>query len=154
MADTTGPGRCPECGAEIPPDGACRDNFHALLAMEWQIPGGPGEEVHFLAVATYGLQHPDSMGFTMETLIGLRAAVADVLAGSVSMEDIRVRMRTVAPATGRVTRRPGDATPRWTKRSWPVVITHVTAGGFEHYGQRVRGWAELVLASGGELTPH
>jgi hypothetical protein len=151
MADSIGTRRCPECGGEIPRGGACRENFHALLAMEWEIPGGPGEVAHFLAVASYGLQHPDSMGFTMVTLSGLREAVADALAGSASMADIRVRVRRLA-AAGRVTRRTVDVTPCWANPSWPMAITHVISDGLENYGQRVRDWARSVISSGGELT--
>lgn len=68
---------CPECGAPVPPGASCQANFHALLALEWDIPGGPGEIVHFFAVATYGIQHPDSMGYTKATVNGLLGAVRD-----------------------------------------------------------------------------
>jgi hypothetical protein len=51
---------CPECGAAAPEGGTCRDNFHALLLLEAEVPGGPGRLPHFYAVASYGLQHPGS----------------------------------------------------------------------------------------------
>jgi hypothetical protein len=72
---------CPECGAAVPEGGTCRDNFHALLLLQSEIPGGPGGLAHFYAVASYGLQHPGSMNCTAETLAGLRAAVTDSLDG-------------------------------------------------------------------------
>jgi hypothetical protein len=46
----------PECGAAVPDGAMCRDNFHAPLLLESEIPGGPGSVAHFYAVATYGLQ--------------------------------------------------------------------------------------------------
>ncbi len=93
---------CSECGAEVPAGGACRDHFHALLGLEWQIPGGPGELSHFYAVATYGLQHPQGMNYTADTIAGLRQAVADALDGRATIEDLRRRVR-----------REGDAEVRW-----------------------------------------
>lgn len=53
--------KCPECGAPLPEGGSCRDNFDALLALEWEIPGGPGEIAHFYAVGSYVLQHPEEL---------------------------------------------------------------------------------------------
>jgi hypothetical protein len=45
-----------ECGAAVPDGATCCGNFHALLLLESEIPGGPGIVAHFYAVATYGLQ--------------------------------------------------------------------------------------------------
>src|SRR5262245_18455556 len=84
----TMPGRCPECGCVVSDGQLCLDHFHALLLLEWQIPGGPGEVPHFYAVAGYGLQHPDTMNHTVEALAGLRQAVADHLAGRATLEQI------------------------------------------------------------------
>jgi len=53
-------GACPDCGA--PGGASCRDHFHALLLLESEIPGGPGNTTHFYAVGSYALQHPESMG--------------------------------------------------------------------------------------------
>src|SRR5688500_18118107 len=99
---------CPECGAAVPEGGTCRDNLPALLLLESQIPGGPGDLAHFYAVASYGLQHPGSMNYTAETVAGLRAAVADALDGRATVADIRRRMRQQAEGPRRVTRRAGD----------------------------------------------
>ena len=90
---------CPECGAVLPDGGSCRDHFHALLLLEWDIPGGPGAMAHFLAVATYGLQHPEGMRYTAETLAGLRASVADALDGRASIDDLRRRARRATNAS-------------------------------------------------------
>src|SRR5207244_3243595 len=93
---------CPECGAAVPDGGSCRDHFHALLLLEGEIPGVAGSILHFYAVATYGLQHPDSMNYTAESLTGLRAAVADALDGRATVGDLRRRSRRHADGRRRV----------------------------------------------------
>ena len=138
------PGVCPECGAAVPDGGSCRDHFHALLLLESEIPGGPGAVPHFLAVATYGLQHPASMNYTAAALAGLRACVADQLDGRATLEDIRRRVRAGAAAAGRVTRRPGDEVVRWPVASWPMTVADVLAGGAEGYAERVTVWARSI----------
>ena len=87
---------CLECGAPLSEGTSCRDHFNALLLLEWQIPGGPGALAHFYAVATYGLQHPDSMNYTEDTLAGLKTAVVDALDGRVTLAELRLRTRHTA----------------------------------------------------------
>ena len=96
---------CPECGAPVPEGGSCRDHFHALLLLEGEIPGVAGSILHFYAVATYGLQHPDSMNYTAEALAGLRAALADALDGRVTVGELRRRGRRDAGGPERVLER-------------------------------------------------
>ena len=94
--------------APIQAGGSCRDHFHALLLLEGEISEVPGSILHFYVVATYGLQHPDSMNFTAEALAGLREAVADSLDEKATMEEIRHRAREGARKLGRITRRAGE----------------------------------------------
>ena len=101
----------------MPDGGVCRDHFHLLLAREWEIPGGPGERAHFFAVATYGLQHPGEMGYTRETLHGLRSAVADALSGNAGILELRERAGAGAQRQGRATRREEEPEVRGTSRS-------------------------------------
>jgi hypothetical protein len=112
---------CPECGAAIPDGATCRDNFHALLLLESDIPGGPGSLAHFYAVASYGLQ---------------RATVAD----------IRRRMRQQTEGARRVTRRPGDPEPAWHRGPWPMSVAEVLTVEAEQgaYGTMVERWARSV----------
>ena len=135
---------CLECGAAVPQGGSCRDHFHALLLLESQVPGAPGGWPHFYAVATYGLQHPDGMSFTAEALGGLRASVADALAGRATLEAIRRRARRGAARVGRVTRRAGEAAVRWCVENWALTVVDVCAGGVEGYAERVECWARSV----------
>lgn len=139
--------RCTECGAVLLTESGCQRHFHDLLALEWEIPGGPGELAHFYAVATYGLQHPVAMNFTVETLNGLRDAVSDALAGNATLEDLRKRVRASSTVAGRVTRREGDRAVRWKVETWPMTITDVLTvrADREDYLDRVSRWAASVL---------
>lgn len=138
---------CPECGTELVEPASCRDQFHALLALEWQIPGGPGELPHFFAVASYGLQHPAGSGLTVEAVEGLRQAVADALDGRATVADLRRRARAGAGAAGRVTRRERDPEVRWDIASWPLTVTDVLSVPLsrEQYAERVSRWARSIL---------
>lgn len=137
--------RCPECGAPVAKGAVCRDTFHALLALESLVPGGPGRLPHFYAVATYQLQHPESMRLTVSALAGLRAAVSDALDGAVGIPDLRERAQRGATAAGRVTRREGDVVPVRTVTEWSVNVSEVLDGGVEGYAERVAEWAVGVL---------
>lgn len=145
--------RCPECGAPVAAGTACRDSFHALLAYEWAVPGGPGELAHFYAVASYGLQHPRSMGFTVETAVMMRDTLAEVLAGTLTLEQTRGRVRAGASAGGRITRRGDEAVPDWSVVKWPIVVTEVLPEDPSEYLARVEAWARSVVETVGVRNP-
>jgi len=138
---------CPECGAPVSAGSSCQENFHALLFLEAEIPEGPGSVAHFYAVASYGLQHPESMGYTVATLEGLRSAVVDILEGAATIADIRRRVRYDAAQAGRVTRRNGDVVPHWPIASWPITVDQIVSGGREGYDEHVEQWARSVIAA-------
>src|SRR5262245_49543693 len=142
---------CPECGAPIPEGGSCRDHFHALLLLEGEIPGVGGSILHFYAVATYGLQHPDSMNYTADALAGLREALSDALDGRATLHDLRHRARRTANGPQRVTRRAGDADVSWRRGEWPMTVADVctadTLGTYdthEEYAERILRWSRSV----------
>jgi hypothetical protein len=135
---------CPECGAAISDGGLCRDHFHALLLLESEIPGGPSALPHFLAVASYGLQHPGGMNYTAEALAGLRAAVADVLDGRLTISRLLRRTRRHVDGAVCITRRAGEGEVSWHRDGWPVTVADVCAGGVEGYADRVLCWARSV----------
>jgi hypothetical protein len=147
--------RCTECGAPLPPRGSCREHFDTLLAREWQIPGGPGALPHFFAVATWGLQHPRAMNYTMDTVTGLRRAIADALSGDASIEELRRRARAGAGQAGRVTRREGDAEVDWHIAAWPMTVVDVLPAmtARDIYAQRVTEWARSVVETLNERHP-
>jgi hypothetical protein len=137
---------CPECGAPTPEGSSCRDQFHALLLLEAEIPGGPGALPHFYAVASYGLQHPDSMNYTAAALAGLRASLADVLDGRATLDEIGHRTRRALDGPVRVTRRRGDAVVPWLRGRWPMTDADVLTvdRDADTYGERVARWARSV----------
>ena len=135
---------CPECGGPVPDGGSCRDNFNALLLLEWQIPGGPGALPHFYAVSIYGLQHPDSMNYTADALAGLREALGDVLDGRVTVPELRRRIRRNVNGQARVTRRAGEKMVAWQRGNWPMTVADVCPGGVDGYADRVVRWARSV----------
>ena len=137
--------RCPECGARLRQGTACRDNFHDMLALEWQVPGGAGELAHFYAVSAYILQHPDSMSYTVESLAWLRTAVADSLAHGARVEDLRAGARREGRAAGRVTRRAGDSVRRRCVSGWSMTVADVLEAGVDDYCEHVRSWAASVI---------
>jgi hypothetical protein len=139
----------------VPPGGSCREHFETLLAQEWQIPGGPGELPHFFAVATYGLQHPRAMRYTIDTVTGLRQAVADALVGRASIEELRRRARVAVMRAGRITRRPGDPEIEWRIAAWPMTIVDILPAMAEReaYAQCVSRWAQSVIGILGSHHP-
>ena len=147
------PSRCRECGAPVPPSGSCHEHLEVLLAQEWQIPGGPGELPHFFAVATYGLQHPRAMNYTIDTVTGLRQAVADALIGRASIEELRRRARVGAKRAGRITRQGRDPEVDWRIAAWPMTIVDILPAMADRdaYAQCVSQWAHSVI---GILNDH
>ena len=139
-------GPCPECGAATPAGASCSVHFQALLLLESEIPGGPGLLPHFYAVASYGLQHPDSMNYTADALVGLRAGLADVLDGHTTLDELRRRTRRAMDGAVRVTRRGGDAVVPWRRGYWPMNVADVLTVEPDPiaYAARVTRWARSV----------
>ena len=129
------------------------DLFHALLLLEAELPGGPGEVPHFFAVASYGVQHPRSMGYTLETVRGLQGELAAVVRGETQLSDVRRRVRFRASAEGRVTRRSGDVVPGWPAVRWPLTVADVLAHGVDGYPEWVARWASAVVETVDGLEP-
>ena len=144
--------RCAECGAPLDDGRACRDYFEEMLTLEARVPDAPGALPHFLAVASYNLQHPSS--FTVEAIEGLRMSVADVLAGHATLADVRRRAARGAGGTKRVRRRAdeGPSTGLW-RREWPMTVRDVCRVGPDQYAERVREWAVSIIATTDGL-PH
>jgi hypothetical protein len=138
---------CGDCGAQLDPGRICRDYFNDLLALEGQVPGGPGNTAHFLAVASYNLQHPSD--FTPEVLAGLRETFSDVLGGRATVADALARARKATDGSTRVLRRPGDPATRpngWPSR-WGMTVRDVCDVPVSRYLQQVQAWAISVDAA-------
>ena len=140
---------CPECGAPLADERSCRDYFHDLLALEWQIPGATGGEPHLFAVGTYNLQHPSS--FLPTALVQLGRTLGDVLAGRAGVGDALERARRADGST-RV-RRHADtiltAEDRRLLTAWPTrwatTVRDVSDHGAEGYADNVRAWAASTV---------
>jgi hypothetical protein len=142
--------RCPDCGATLPETGSCQEYMHELLFLEAQVPGAPGAEPHFLAVASFNLQHPST--FLPSALMGLRGTVADVLAGRATLDDARRRARHLASGQARVLRRAGTVLSssdqlvlRAWPTSWPITVLDVCRVPPERYVESVRRWAASII---------
>jgi hypothetical protein len=135
---------CAECGAPLPDGGTCHDNFLALLLLEAQVAGGPGELPHFYAVASYALQHPTSFNYTAVALQGLRQSLGEILDGRINLDYLRRRTRQLYNGSTRVTRRTEDAVPDWYNGPWPLSVADVLANGVTDYAAMVQSWAESV----------
>jgi len=134
---------CPECGALLPDGGSCRDNFYALLALESQVAGAAGGLPHFYAIACYGIQHPDTMGYTVEAWEGLRTSVAAALAGA-TVAQLRERARA-GSKSARVVRHDGDPVPTTSIDRWEYTVADVLGGGVEGYAEHVETWARSIV---------
>jgi hypothetical protein len=141
---------CPECGAALPRTGSCQEYLHELLLLEAQVPGAPGAEPHFLAVASFNLQHPST--FLPSVLTGLQRTVADVLAGRATVDDARRRARHGADGTTRVRRRPETVLSsddqlvlRAWPTTWPITVLDVCRLPPEKYVESVRRWAASII---------
>ena len=142
--------RCAECGAELPESGECIVLFHELLALEGQVAGAPGGVPHFLAVATYNLQHPST--FTPAALAGLRGTVADVLRGRATIEEVRRRASAGARGAARVKRRADEPLAEAEHASlagwpthWPTTVLDVCRLAPEQYVDHVTRWARDTI---------
>lgn len=145
---------CRECGAPLPGSlgNDCRAHLHAVLALEAQIPGGPGMMAHYLAVTAYNLQHPAA--FTPEARRHMLDGLAGALAGELTVEALRRRARRSYDGPVRVLRErgvgPGDANNEpvagWPVE-WSVTVMHALGAELdpESYYSRVREWAEAVV---------
>jgi hypothetical protein len=85
------------------------------------------------------------MNYSVQALEDLRRTVADHLAGRVTLAVLRSRVRRAADGPGRITRRAGDAVPRWPVGAWPMTVADVVDGGATGYCDRVATWAESII---------
>lgn len=136
---------CSECGAALAEAGDCRQLFHALLLHERES-SAADRATHFLAVSSYVLQHPSSMQYNTAALLSARDSVAEFLSGRASLDSIRRRLRATNHGPRRVARRAGEAAHSWNVSAWPMTVADVLAGGSSEFPQRVRAWAESIIA--------
>jgi hypothetical protein len=139
--------RCSECGTPLPQGTACRSLFEEMLALEWHVPGASGDVVHFLAVTSYVLQHPDGMGYRADALWTMRGLVRDVVESSTPLAEVTRRMRESFDGEKKVQRTKHDTIPAWPGVRWSMTVRDVLDGGVHAYRRTVAAWARATLAS-------
>jgi Family of unknown function (DUF5946) len=133
--------RCPECGALLGEAAACKQLFHAALAMEWVDPPSTGA-AHHLLVATYMLQHPS--GFTAEGRSGFAAVVAATVDERLSARQLRWTNRRRFEQQDRDWRIKVTTPNPPELREWQMTIADAIDGDPHGLPERVWAWARSV----------
>jgi uncharacterized protein DUF5946 len=147
--------RCPECGAPWPEGRTCRDDFHQMLA--WEYEDSRLGAVHHLMVLCYHLQHPSL--YSPEGLRDGQQLLVQFVDQGVSPAEIRRRNRHRVDSgnrTWKITARPGAQGAYTHAVAWPMTAAQVVAAGPGQYCANVRAWAEATLAqlkASGNLNP-
>jgi hypothetical protein len=131
---------CPECGAAHDDGLTCETRFHLLLAWEAQDP--TLQQVHFLTVASYNLQHPAM--FQPTAIASLRTALRSYLRDGVPISAIRMAIRSSVGGATKVLR---PATERQLRlRTWSITIADVALPDQpQGAAERVQVWAKAIL---------
>ena len=133
------PDTCPECGAPQTDRMNCWEQLGGILA--WEAHDAELANVHFLAVASYNLQHPAQ--FTDEALAGLRAALRAYLDEGVPAAELRRRAARAYQGNRRVLRPGGER--QLALRRWPTTIADVYLPDQpDGAAERVRQWARSI----------
>jgi hypothetical protein len=130
---------CPECGAPSRDGRSCREQFDALMALEYNDPEGLGA-VHHLTVLCYVLQHPSR--YSMPAVIWGKAALKAAVQHSVPPRELRrqagrlfggsARVRGVLPIAG------------LHRTQWKMTIADVYGCDPGEYTNRVEAWARSI----------
>jgi hypothetical protein len=111
------------------------------------VPGASGDRVHFFAVTTYVLQHPEGMQYRVDALSRLRSIFREALVDDLPAAEIRRRMGVSFEGNGRVRRADGDAVPAWPGVRWERTVRDVLDGGAVNYRESVDAWARSAMRS-------
>ena len=137
---------CDECGARSRDGATCRQQWDALLALEFSDPRAGS--VHFLTVTCYQLQHPASFPLTAEARRWLADALREVIVHARPVATVRDVMHQEWDGSRRV--REMTTTPVPTVR-WSATVADVGEPDPERHVERVQAWAVAVL---GDLDYH
>jgi hypothetical protein len=144
---------CRECGVMLPTGKTCQDNFHALLYRESEVgqlfpnyfATNDGQKAHFLAISSYAIQHPVSMGYSVEALLAARENVENHLSGKEPIAAIRAKVRKAVDGKGRVLRRNNEPIHDWGVRRWSVTVADVLAAAPQDHTKITILWAKATL---------
>jgi hypothetical protein len=137
---------CPECGTVWPEGQTCQDDFHQMLAWEFQTPRL--WEVHHLTVLCYYLQHPSL--YSPVALAGARQLLVEFVEQGAAPQEVRRRDRDTVDSSKRTWNFKGTTDAHGAYRHpivWPMTAARVVAGGTEQYCANVRAWAASILAA-------
>lgn len=147
--------RCPECGTLWTDGVTCETHFHQMLFWEAEFPELGA--VHHLMVASYNVQHPHV--YSPQTLKHAHQLLVDFLERGLTPQQVRARDRDKVDSGKRQHKITGTAESHGAYQhpvAWTMTAADVTAGGAEHYCERVEQWARSIIASlraAGELEP-
>ncbi len=137
--------KCPQCGA-LPINGLdCRQQFEALLALEYQDPTGYGA-AHHLLVMSYVLQHPDE--FTDQALEWERHSLKSALDG-LPPSELRKQAGKSFNGQAHVKKKTPSHPPGWPAQ-WPLTVSYIYAAIEKEYNttqyiELVKTWAGSII---------
>ncbi len=135
---------CPECGASDQDGLACRQQWEALLGLEFS--DARTWPAHFLTVACYRLQHPQTFGLTEAAREQLWRALANVVEQGQSVDEARRAMQRTFDGATRV--RAKAVTPV-ARVAWSRTVADVYPPEPMAHVERVWAWARSMLAREG-----
>ena len=133
---------CEACGATRRDARTCDEDFHTLLAWEYERP--ELRQQHHLLVLAYHLQHPRL--YSPEGLAYARQMLANFLVG-LSSAAARARAQAVLGPDRRGWRLTGTPTSYGSYPSrpeWPVTVADVIASGIDDAATQVQRWARTT----------
>ena len=127
---------CPECGA---PEGACKEKFESMLALEFEDPTVFGI-VHHITVICFNLQHPAS--FSEEARSWMCSTLHAAIVEGLSPLELRERSRKQFNGKVKVL----SKTPHTFQRvKWSMNIMAVRTDSPDVYVNDVKAWAQSIL---------
>jgi Family of unknown function (DUF5946) len=134
--------KCPQCGADLPPDEPCQHRFDLCMALEYENPTTFGA-VHHLTVACYMLQHN---AYSRDGWLGARNIIARFIHDGVTPGKIRQQNHSRFDSghrTWSVTK--GAKFSEFDTIVWTRSIADVRYADPEVYCADVKLWATSVL---------
>lgn len=135
--------KCPQCGADLPPEEPCQYRFDVCMALEYENPTTFGA-VHHLTVACYMLQHN---AYSREVWLEARKMIAQFVQDGIPPAEMRRRYRLKLESRHRTWRVTKDAKlSEFDTIIWTRTIADVRFGDPQVYCADVKRWATSALA--------
>lgn len=134
---------CPDCGAIWDARGTCEENFHSMLAREYE--DAEAGAVHHLTVLCYYLQHPRL--YAPEGLRYAQRLLAEFVEQGTPPPDVRQRIRRQVDSGQRawkIAAKSGESAAYAHPVAWTLRVADA-ASGDGLYADRVHAWAQSVI---------